>query len=145
MTLSTSATKRKNIGYLAATLFCAVFGGVYELFSHEIYSKYMIFAFMIPLIGWGLDRILCLISKGLKKDGDLSCQLLAGAVVWLTLGSLFLGALQIYGTTNRLSSVFAIAGGILLALALLTCFCGKKSLIKDNTDRQPAGQGRNEK
>lgn len=139
----TSVTKRTGIGYLAATFFCAVFGGVYELFSHEIYSAYMIFAFLIPLCGWVLDRVLCLFLKKRKNDGNLARQFLAGAVVWLTLGSLFQGVLRIYGTTNRLSMVFAVAGGGLLILAAVFCFCGKKAMKEDNSGLRTEGQGGN--
>ena len=31
--------------YLLSTVICALFGAVYELFSHEVYSYYMIYAF----------------------------------------------------------------------------------------------------
>ena len=37
--------------YLLVSLFCALFGGVYEYFSHEVYSNCMIYAFFIPLAG----------------------------------------------------------------------------------------------
>ena len=40
--------------YAAASLFCALFGAVYELFSHEVYSYSMIYAFIIPLAGGAL-------------------------------------------------------------------------------------------
>ena len=36
-----------NLGW---TILFALFGAVYELFSHEVYSYYMIYAFGIPLI-----------------------------------------------------------------------------------------------
>ena len=47
--------KRKRVlrhaaGELGAALFCAVFGMIYEVFSHEVYSYYMIYAFVIPLL-----------------------------------------------------------------------------------------------
>ena len=35
--------------YLLVSLFCALFGAVYEVFSHEVYSFYMIYAFAFPL------------------------------------------------------------------------------------------------
>ena len=36
--------------FLAAGIACAVFGLIYEIFSHEVYSFYMIYAFLIPLV-----------------------------------------------------------------------------------------------
>ena len=38
------------IGCIAASIFLAFFGAIYELFSHEVYSYYMIYAFAIPLV-----------------------------------------------------------------------------------------------
>ena len=46
MTLSTSAIKT-GLQYFMA----ALFGAVYELFSHSVFSYYMLYAFMIPLVG----------------------------------------------------------------------------------------------
>ena len=54
--MSASVDDRKKCAetvrvYLIISVLCAVFGAVYELFSHKVYSIYMIFAFMIPLLG----------------------------------------------------------------------------------------------
>ena len=43
--------------YLTASVFCALFGAVYELFSHGVYSYWMIYAFAFPLL---LGAIPCL-------------------------------------------------------------------------------------
>ena len=53
MTLSTSAIKT-GLQYFTAALFCALFGAVYGLFSHSVFSYYMLYAFMIPLVGGAL-------------------------------------------------------------------------------------------
>ena len=37
--------------YLFVSLFCVLFGAVYEYFSHEVYSYFMIYAFVIPQVG----------------------------------------------------------------------------------------------
>lgn len=44
--------------YLLVSLFCALFGAVYEVFSHEVYSFYMIYAFAFPLAGGTLPFFL---------------------------------------------------------------------------------------
>lgn len=36
--------------FLIAGIVCAAFGLIYEIFSHEVYSFYMIYAFLIPLV-----------------------------------------------------------------------------------------------
>lgn len=40
---------RYSFIYLAAAIFCALFGAVYEFFSHGVFSFFMIYAFAIPL------------------------------------------------------------------------------------------------
>ena len=45
---------RIAVNYVAVALFCALFGAVYEIFSHEVYSYPMIYAFAIPLAGGAL-------------------------------------------------------------------------------------------
>lgn len=40
---------REGLLHLSAALFLALYGAVYEHFSHGVFSYYMIYAFMIPL------------------------------------------------------------------------------------------------
>ena len=40
--------------YLLAAVCCAAFGAIYECFSHGVYSYYMTYAFMIPLLAGAL-------------------------------------------------------------------------------------------
>lgn len=57
MILSTLDINRMNktaLYYLFISLFCILFGAVYELFSHEVYSYFMLYAFVIPLGGGAL-------------------------------------------------------------------------------------------
>ncbi len=54
--MSASVDDRKKYAetvraYLIISVLCAVYGMIYELFSHKVYSIYMIFAFVIPLLG----------------------------------------------------------------------------------------------
>ena len=53
--MSASVDDRKKYAetvrvYLIISVLCAVYGMIYELFSHKVYSIYMIFAFVIPLL-----------------------------------------------------------------------------------------------
>lgn len=55
MYTSVIKTNRRNahktaLIYLLASIICAVFGAVYEIFSHGVYSFYMIYAFAFPLV-----------------------------------------------------------------------------------------------
>lgn len=54
---SKSALKTALV-YLLASLFCVLFGAVYELFGHGVYSYFMIYAFVFPLAGGTLPFFL---------------------------------------------------------------------------------------
>lgn len=103
--------------YLVAALLTCGFGAVYELFSHEVYSYRMIYAFAIPLAG-GTGACLALASRGRRAPRPAARALYACGIATLTVGCLVEGALEIYGTTNSLTLAYWIAGG-LLALAAL--------------------------
>ncbi len=110
--------------YLIITLFCAVIGAVYEKFSHEVYSYYMIYAFVIPLT-LGAIPLFALGLFGKKTPCRFSLNAWNSGVAALTVGSIFKGALDIYGTTNKLLIVYPIVAGILLLAGIIAFFTGK--------------------
>jgi len=119
--LSTSVTARKPDARqklilidLAASLFCALFGAVYELFSHGVYSYGMIYAFAFPLVLGVLPLLLITMLRAPYPNRFARSAYHAG-IAALTVGSLVSGALEIYGTTNPLTLVYWIAGGTLTA------------------------------
>ena len=112
--------------YLKATLFCALFGAIYEHFSHGVYSGYMIFAFLFPLIGGFLPFLIMSRSGWRRLPGRLPLNLYHSGLAALTVGSIFQGVLAIYGTTSSLTKVYwicgfglAVAGGVLYLIGLL--------------------------
>lgn len=117
--------------YLLVSLFCVLFGAVYEHYSHEVYSGYMIYAFVFPLAGGVLP--FALISRyGRRVPGRLSLNLYNAGIAALTVGSIMKGVMEIYGTTNGILQIYRIAGfgfvgiGLLLyAIGLLTDPKGK--------------------
>lgn len=112
-------SERKLLGHLTAMLgssvFFALFGAVYEHFSHQVYSYFMIYAFALPLALCALPYALCL-RRG-RQLPDPFPGLWNAAVLTLTVGSVLRGVLDIYGTTSRLLIVYPIAAA---ALALLS-------------------------
>ena len=104
--------------YLAAASLCMVFGVIYEQFSHGVYSPFMMFAFLVPLLGGFVPFLLICLLKG-KYPSKLSKSLYNAGIGFLTVGSLIQGVLEIYGTTNRLMAVYPIAGGILLVHGII--------------------------
>lgn len=111
--------------YLLVTIFCAGFGAVYECFSHGVYSYYMIYAFMVPLLG-GMLPFYCVIHFRSKIPRRIARCFQHFGVSTLTVGCLFLGILEIYGTTNRLTILYFIIGGIFLFLGNFTYLLQKK-------------------
>ena len=104
--------------YIATSLFCALFGAVYEPFSHEVYSYSMIYAFAIPLAGGALPFL----AVAMGHIGRFPCRnsrsLYHAAIMTFTIGSIMKGVLEIYGTTSALLPVYWIAGGLLIAGAV---------------------------
>lgn len=114
----TSATERTAFAYLLATIFAELFGGVYEVFSHGVWSAWMVYAFAFPLVLGALPySILALRRKPLPHRWRRNLH--HAAVATLTVGSVMEGVFSIYGTTSRLTIVYWIAGIILLILSLL--------------------------
>jgi hypothetical protein len=165
--------------FLAAGIVCAVFGLIYEIFSHEVYSFYMIYAFLIPLVpGALLNLVIAWLAVRKEKhlrikeaaafaentsadllnigdadarnirdaayeDEEEACYELSNAAessvstgvffpgrftrrAWysglaaLTVGSIFKGVLDIYGTTNKLIAVYPVAAAMLICAAVFS-------------------------
>ena len=96
---------------------CAVFGAVYELFSHKVYSHFMICAFVFPLL-LGVIPFSLLQKRG-KPFPAKAAELVHAGVAALTVGSVLQGVLEIYGTSNPLTAVYWTAGGVLVSAGWL--------------------------
>lgn len=110
---------KSSLIYAVFTILTALFGGVYELFSHEVYSYFMMYAFATPLVLGLLPTLIAafVVKKAFSAWG---LRFYNAGVAALTVGSLFEGVLRIYGTTNRLAAVYPIAGIILILVGILT-------------------------
>lgn len=141
MTLSTSDIKRMQkmartgFVYLFISMFCILFGAVYEFFSHGVYSYCMLYAFAVPLVG-GVLPFFGMAFGSMTVPNRVSLNLYHSGIATLTTGFLFEGALQIYGTTNRLISVYWILGilFILTAIFLYWLFQGKTNCSNVEND-----------
>lgn len=108
--------------YLLFTIFCAVFGCIYELFSHEVYSMFMMDAFFLPLIGGVLPFLCMAVWKKIRYPKTISRTLYGFGIVTLTIGSIIKGVLDIYGTTNSLCRVYVYVGAGLVIVAVFLYF-----------------------
>lgn len=120
--------------FLVAAIICAVFGHIYELFSHEVYSFYMIYAFLLPLVP-GAFLNMVIVRSAVRKEkrtrikeedaaiffpGKLTRYAWNSGIATLTVGCIFQGVLEIYGTTNKLIVVYPIAAAVLLGIAVFS-------------------------
>ena len=129
---------KELILYIGITAFIAVFGIVYEQFSHNVDSSYMWFAW-VWVLGFGVVPYLLIYLLPINKvPGTLSECFYNLGVAFLTVRSIFKGVLEIYGKTNIkmvivytvLSIVFLIVG---LGLYLFGIFY-KKDTRKEETN-----------
>ena len=97
--------------YLPAALFCLLFGEVYELFGHGVYSVFMLGAFAVPLLLGALP--FCLMRRAGRPFPRGTADLIHAGVATLTAGSLVQGVLEIYGTSSPLTAVYWIVGAVL--------------------------------
>lgn len=117
--------------YVLIALAVAVFGAVYEHFSFGVYSYYMIYAFAVPLVCGALPALLLPFCKRVPAINEFAKKLWRDGIAVWTVGSLFTGVIQIYGTDSVWSKAYAIAGLALFAasgIAALLRETGAQSL-----------------
>ena len=119
---------KAGLKYLIGSILTAAAAAVYELFSHGVYSNYMIYAFMIPLIGGALPELLTAARTDKKRAAHDTAQgtnprrasgVRLAVIVTLTAGCLAKGVLDIYGTTNRLLIIYPIAAVLIAVLGFI--------------------------
>ena len=108
--------------YIIFTIFTLLFGIIYEQFSHEIYSNYMMYAFAIPLVVLIISYLLKIFKANIYK---ISLDLFDAAIMTFTVGSLTKGVLEIYGTTNEYIYCYLYAGIALIILFFISILIKK--------------------
>ena len=104
--------------YAAAALGCLLFAFVYELFSHGVFSPFLLFAFALPLFLGAAPAVILGTAPAAMQPGTVSRNLYHSGLATFTTGCLFRGVLEIYGTTSRLEAVYWAAGTLLLLAAV---------------------------
>ena len=99
--------------YLSISAFWAFFGAVYELFGHDVYSYFMIYAFAIPLLGGALPFTVIALLDAEDYPGIFGRVVYHSGLATLTVGSIIRGVLDIYGTSNRLLGIYWTVGVLL--------------------------------
>lgn len=124
---------KKGFGYLAAAIVVAVASAVYGMFSHGVHSPFMTYAFLVPLVFGAIPHIAAAQNnadmRGLREimNDPVAGDVQLAVVATLTIGSLLKGALDIYGTTNRLLIGYPVMALMTLVAAALIA---KKGITK---------------
>lgn len=122
---------KNTVKYLFLSVFVFIFAQIYEYFSHGVYSNYMLYAFLIPFLGLTVPSFLL---HRLKKALPANSRFLWKAgIATLTVGSIYKGILEIYGTSGYFEFPYLFIGAALCVSAVITC-SGKQELT--------AGHGR---
>ena len=142
----TSEKKTKNIMrtlfiYVGITLFVMLFSGIYEFNSNNVYSAAMVFAFRYPLIlGVGMYLAMRFMPTDIVP-GILPASIYAFGVAMATMRAIFIGVIDIYGTTNKqmvntytvLAWIFVILG---VSLYLFILIYGTVKKNKESKEQQ---------
>ena len=117
--------RRAFYTYLAVYFLCSAFGVIYETFSHGVISVFMLFCGVPPLL-FGVLPFFIIFMTGRGFPGRLAYNLYNSGVATLTVGFIFTGVLQIYGTTNPLCNVYFVAAAAFLIAGAICWVCGAK-------------------
>lgn len=118
--INSKRAARTSFIYLLVSLFLILFGAVYEVFSHGVYSYFMIYAFAFPLVGGTLPFTVIQRLHKAKFPTDRALFLYNAGIATLTVGSIIRGVLDIYGTTNSLTSYYWFIGIALVLTGIIS-------------------------
>lgn len=117
--LDINDTKKQIKKYLIMSGVFSIFGFIYEQLSHNIYSQYMIYAFLFPLLMGAMIYGIIYKTETGELLSKLGMNIYNSAILTFTLGSVMQGVLEIYGTTNKLVFYYLIIGTILVIISLI--------------------------
>ncbi len=125
MTLFISDIKKTHLKtcliYLGVSIFVLIFSLVYSIFSHEVYSDYLSYAFLYPLIG-GSVVYLCLHFT--KKFSKWPYNFYNAGLATITVGSVLCGVNEIAGADTLYYLLFYLIGWILVILSVILLVLG---------------------
>ena len=112
--------------YIGITVLTVLFSVIYEINSNNVYSADMAFAWVYPLVlGVGMYLAIRFVPSSIVP-GLLPACVYATGVGLATARSIFLGVINIYGTTNRVMTIiytilvwFFVVSGFISYLIIL--------------------------
>ena len=122
--------------YIGITVLTALFGIIYEVYSHNVFSAHMAFAWPWLLgFGVGVYALLAFLPIDIVP-GTLPSSIYNFGVGMITARSIFLGVIEIYGNPGVANThiihayffialIFLIIGGLSYALIIVHAFRNK--------------------
>lgn len=107
--------------WILVSLLLLLFSTIYEIFSFGVISFSMIFPFLYPLLLGALPTFI-IEKNGLSKMNRIYID----GVIILTIRSLIVGVLEIYGTDTHFSKYYMIIGLGLILLGIITYYLNTK-------------------
>lgn len=121
VTLFLSDTKKVFIKtaiiYFVFSVIVLVFSLVYSIFSHEVYSNFLSYAFLYPLVGGSVLYILLSFTKTFRK---WPYNFYNAGIATITMGSILAGVNEIAGADTLYYLLYFLVGFILIVLSLIT-------------------------
>lgn len=122
------------------TVFVFVFAKIYRIFSHGVSSVFMSYAFLLPLSLIFLPKLLNLCTGNRLWNGTLETEegekklflsslasfLWKSGVAVLTVGSIYKGVLDIYGTSGTFEWIYLVVGILALVSGGIGALLAKK-------------------
>lgn len=124
------------------TVFVFVCAKIYGIFSHGVSSVFMSYAFLLPLSLIFLPKLLNLCTGNRLWNGSLDTEeeegkklflsslasfLWKSGVAVLTVGSLYKGVLDIYGTSGSFEWIYLVVGILALVSGGISALLAKKA------------------
>ena len=122
------------------TIFVFAFAQIYGLFSHGVSSAFMSYAFLLPLSLIFLPKLLNLCTGNRLWNGTLETEegekklflsslasfLWKSGMAVLTVGSIYKGVLDIYGTSGTFEWIYLVVGILALLSGGIGALLAKK-------------------
>ena len=110
------------LAYSLITLFCLLVFLVYNLFSHGVYSPFMTWLFLWPLVLGVFPCLTLLLLKKLPRPNRFTINAYNSGVAAVTVSSLLRGIFEIAGTASPLQTGLWIAGFVMTGAGIIGYF-----------------------
>ena len=125
MTLFTSDIKKTNLKtallYLGVSIFVIIFSLIYSIFSHNVYSDYLSYAFLYPLIG---GSVVYFTLHFTKKFSKWPYNFYNAGIATITIGSILCGVNEIAGADTLYYYFFYLVGWAFVISSVILVIIG---------------------